>query len=173
MALPSVVILVENLPVPLDRRVWQEAQALRDGGWDVTVIGPRGGGDMRSLIERREGIEIRRYPQRAATGLRGYLVEYLPSMLFTLAWFVPLLIRRRITVVHGCNPPDLFWLMGLLARLRGARYVFDQHDVNPELAATKFGLRSGKGRLLQSVTRFLERRSYHAASLGYDEAVLR
>lgn len=160
-----VVILVENLPVPLDRRVWQEAQALRDAGWSVTIIGPRGAGTMRAWRERLEGIEVLRYPQRAASGLRGYLAEYVPSMIFTFWWLLFARMRGPIHVIHGCNPPDLFWLFGRLGRLWGARYVFDQHDANPELSQTKFGEGSAKGRLLHAATRELEQRSYDAASL--------
>jgi len=159
---PHVVILDENLPVPLDRRVWQEGLALADAGYRVSVISPRGAGDMRRLVERRDGILILRYPQRAASGIAGYLVEYLPSMVFSAAWLIALRSRGRIEVVHGCNPPDLFYLLGRLARLWGAHYVFDQHDANPELAITKWGDRR-IGPLLIRLTRSLERASYRTA----------
>ncbi|HYH93918.1 MAG TPA: glycosyltransferase family 4 protein [Candidatus Saccharimonadales bacterium] len=159
---PRVVILVENLPVPLDRRAWQEALALARDGWAVTVIGPRGGPGMRAWRERSEGVEIRRYPQRAASGLSGYLVEYLPSMVCTGAWLIAERLRGRIDVVHACNPPDLLWVFGRMGR----HFVFDQHDVGPELAATKWGTGGGpKARILGGLTRWLERRSYRAASL--------
>jgi glycosyltransferase involved in cell wall biosynthesis len=160
---PHVVILDENLPVPLDRRVWQEGLALVGAGYRVTIISPRGSGEMASSIESRDGIRILRYPQRAASGLAGYLVEYLPSMAFTAAWLVALRLRGPIDVIHGCNPPDLFFLFGLLGRLWGSSYVFDQHDANPELAITKWGGRRS-GRLLLRVTRALERASYRAAA---------
>ncbi len=162
---PSVVILVENLPVPLDRRAWQEAIALQGAGWDVTVISPRGSGDMARLRDRIDGIEVLRYPQRAARGLTGYLVEYLPSMVFTAAWLLQRRRRGRIDVIHGCNPPDLFWLFGRLARADGGAYIFDQHDVGPELATTKWGGRGPRGRVLATLTRWLERHSYRAADL--------
>lgn len=163
---PSVVILVENLPVPLDRRAWQEALALRAAGWDVTVISPRGAGEMRRLRDRIDGIEVRRYPQRAARGLAGYVVEYLPSMLFTAGWLLRRRAGGRIDVIHGCNPPDLFWLFGWIARAEGGHYVFDQHDVGPELAATKWGRNGGfRARFLASLSRSLESRSYRTASL--------
>ncbi len=160
-----VVVLVENLPVPLDRRTWQEARTLSDAGWDVTVIGPRGDGDMRRFRDRIDGVEVLRYPQRAATGLAGYLAEYLPSMVFTAAWLAWTRLRGPVAVIHGCNPPDLFWVFGGLARLRGGAYVFDQHDANPELSRTKFGERSRKGRLLHRFTLAMERASYRAAAL--------
>ena len=162
---PSAVILVENLPVPLDRRAWQEAVALHEAGWDVTVISPRGSGEMRALRDEIDGIEVLRYPQRAARGLAGYLVEYLPSMIFTAAWLLHRRARGRIDVVHGCNPPDLFWLFGRIAHSRGGAYVFDQHDVGPELATTKWGAQGPRARLLASITRWLERRSYGTADL--------
>jgi glycosyltransferase involved in cell wall biosynthesis len=160
---PHVVILDENLPVPLDRRVWLEARALVDAGYRVTIVSPRGGADMGRLVDRREGIRILRYPQRAASGLAGYLVEYVPSMLFATAWLLALRLRGRVDVVHGCNPPDLFFVLGRLAGLWGARYVYDQHDVNPELAATKWGA-SALGRPLRSLTAALERASYATAA---------
>jgi len=160
-----VVILVENLPVPLDRRVWQEARSLRDAGWSVTVIGPRGGPTMRSLRERKEGIQMLRYPQRAATGLSGYLLEYVPSLFFSLGWLLWVRLRGRIDVIHGCNPPDLFWVIGLLGQAMGARYVYDQHDANPELSQTKFGSRGLRAKALLAFTRWLERCSYRTANL--------
>lgn len=166
---PRVLLLVENLPVPLDRRAWQEARALHTAGWDVTVVCPRGAGDMARLRERLEGVLILRYPQRPARGLAGYLFEYGPSMIFTAAWALYARMRGRIDVVHGCNPPDLFWLFGALARLEGGHFVFDQHDVGPELAVTKWGPKVGFGgiraRALSAVTRWLEARSYATASL--------
>lgn len=162
---PRVVILVENLPVPLDRRVWLEARTLRDAGWRVVVIGPRGGEGMRRLREEIEGIEILRYPQRVAAGLSGYLAEYLPSMGFTLAWFLWARLSGPIDVIHGCNPPDLFWIIGRIGRLWGAPYVFDQHDPNPELSLTRFGNRGLRGKLLYRLTLALEAASFRAADL--------
>jgi glycosyltransferase involved in cell wall biosynthesis len=157
------VILVENLPVPLDRRTWQEARTLADAGWDVAVIGPQGEGPMRALCDHIEGIEILRYPQRPASGLAGYVAEYLPSMFFTLVLLMRTARRGPIDVIHGCNPPDLFWLFSVLPGLRQASYVFDQHDANPELSLTKFGSSGLKGRLLHRLTLWLEQHSYRTA----------
>ena len=160
-----VVILVENLPVPLDRRVWLEATTLRDAGWQVVIIGPRGDRGMRRLRETLDGIEVLRYPQHEAAGLSGYLVEYLPSMVFTAAWLLWARLTGPVDVVHGCNPPDLFWVFGLVGRLWGARYVYDEHDPNPELSATKFGRHGLKGRFLNRLTLMLEAASFRTASL--------
>ena len=162
---PRVLLLVENLPVPLDRRAWQEARALYAAGWDVTVVSPRGAGDMARLRERLDGIQVYRYPQRPARGLAGYLFEYGPSMLFTAAFALYAASRRPFDVVHGCNPPDLFWLFGAVARWRGGHYVFDQHDVGPELASTKWGEHGPRAASLKRVTNWLESRSYRTASL--------
>ena len=100
---PRVVVLVENLPVPMDRRTWQEARALADAGWDVTVIGPRGAGEMRRWRDRIDGVEVLRYPQRAASGLAGYLAEYLPSMLFTAAWLAWTRPRLSSAAASSCD----------------------------------------------------------------------
>lgn len=160
-----MVILVENLPVPLDRRVWAEARSLHAAGWEVAVIGPRGDGEMRRLRDRVDGIDVFRYPQRAATGLSGYLTEYLPSMAFSLAWYIAIRARGRVDVLHACNPPDLFWLIGLANRAMGGAFVFDQHDVGPELAATKFGASGLRARLIRRLTLWLETMSYRTAAL--------
>jgi glycosyltransferase involved in cell wall biosynthesis len=159
------VILVENLPVPLDRRVWLEATTLRDAGWQVVVIGPRGGKGMRRLRERIDGIDVLRYPQREASGAAGYLAEYLPSMAFTSWWLLWARLTGPVDVIHGCNPPDLFWVLGRLGRLWGARYVFDQHDPNPELSLSKFGRDGAKGRFLHRLTIALEAASYRTADI--------
>jgi glycosyltransferase involved in cell wall biosynthesis len=161
---PRVVILVENLPVPLDRRVWLEAQTLRDDGWEVVVIAPRGARSDR-LRDRIDGITVFRYPQHVATGLRGYIVEYIPSLVFSMVWFLWARLRGPIDVVHGCNPPDLFWLFGLVGRLWGARYVFDLHDPNPELSLTKFGASGVRARLLYRLTLAFEAASLRTAVL--------
>ena len=143
--------------------MWQEGRALVEAGYRVTIISPRGGEGMDRFVETRDGIRVLRYPQRAATGLAGYLVEYVPSMVFTTLWLLALRARGRIDVIHGCNPPDLFFLLGRLGRSLGSRYVYDQHDANPELAVTKWGDRRS-GRLLVGLTRALERASYRTAS---------
>jgi glycosyltransferase involved in cell wall biosynthesis len=119
---------------------------------------------MRTFHEHIDGIEVYRYPQRPASGLAGYVAEYLPSMLFTLVLLLRTARRAPIDVLHGCNPPDLFWLFKSLPGLRSAHYVFDQHDANPELSLTKFGSSGLKGRFLHRLTLNLERRSYRAAA---------
>lgn len=144
MASPGkVLILVENLPVPFDRRVWMEATALRQSGYEVSVICPVGKGCEREY-EELEGIHIYRHPlppERSSAA--GYIREYL----WALRWEFRL--ARRVwkerggfDLIHLCNPPDLLFLVALRYKLlRGVRVIFDQHDLNPELYEAKFGKR--------------------------------
>ena len=143
-----ILILVENLPSPFDRRVWQEACALRDAGYVVSIICPTGQGCERSF-EAIDGIHIYRYklPFEAAD-VAGYAVEYAIALTWTfvLAWRV--LLTRGFDVIHACNPPDLLFLIGGFFKLFGRKFVFDHHDLNPELYEAKFGRRDFFHRLL-------------------------
>ncbi|HEX6004933.1 MAG TPA: glycosyltransferase family 4 protein [Burkholderiales bacterium] len=143
-----VLILVENLPSPFDRRVWQEATALRDAGYTVSIICPTGRG-YENRFEAIDGIHIRRYElPLEAEGAKGYAIEYSIALLrtFGLCWTV--LFTRGFDVIHACNPPDLFFLIGRFFKLLGKRFVFDHHDLNPELYEAKFGRRDWMHRLL-------------------------
>ena len=143
-----VLILVENLPSPFDRRVWQEACALRDAGYVVSIICPTGRGSERRF-EAIDDIHIWRYPLPfEATGAAGYAVEYAFALAWTfvLAWRV--LATRGFDVIHACNPPDLFFLIGGFFKLFGKKFVFDHHDLNPELYEAKFGRRDFFHRLM-------------------------
>lgn len=134
-----VLIVVENLPVPLDRRVWLEATTLKAHGYEVSVICPTGRG-WDKHYEEIEGVHIYRYPEpvEAHSGARAYAQEYIYSLwqMFKLARKVRR--ERGFDVIHGCNPPDLIFLLGLRYRLAGVRYLFDHHDVCPELFEAKF-----------------------------------
>jgi glycosyltransferase involved in cell wall biosynthesis len=152
------LILVENLSVPLDRRVWQESTALRQAGWEVHVICPKGTKQDTEAEVVLDGVHIHRYPLRAATGGPiGFVKEYGSAL-----WHTFRLARRlgRFDVVHGCNPPDLFFLVALAMRRRGTRFVFDQHDLVPELYLSRFG--RGRDALYQGVL-LAERLTYRAA----------
>ncbi|AQZ67283.1 glycosyltransferase WbuB [[Actinomadura] parvosata subsp. kistnae] len=152
------LVLVENLSVPLDRRVWQESTALRQAGWEVHVICPKGAKQDTEAEVVIDGIHIHRYPLRAATGGPvGFVREYGSALWHTLR-----IARRlgRFDVVHGCNPPDLFFLVALAMRWRGTRFVFDQHDLVPELYLSRFG--RGKDLLYRAVL-LAERLTYRAA----------
>ena len=137
-------MVVENLSVPTDRRVWKEAQALVGSGHDVVVVSPRGSARDTGAYEHRDGVEIHRYPQReAGGGPLSYFVEYGWAL-----WHIRRLARRlqrqrKFDVVHVCNAPDILYLAVLSLRRRGARIVFDHHDLVPELFEARFGARGG------------------------------
>ncbi|MEV7319704.1 glycosyltransferase family 4 protein [Streptomyces sp. NPDC093970] len=154
------LILVENLSVPFDRRVWQECTTLRDAGWTVHVICPQGSKRDTEPETVIDGVRIHRYPLRAATGgPAGYLKEYGSAL-----WHTARLARRvgPVDVVHACNPPDLLFLTARRLQRQGARFVFDQHDLVPELYLSRFG--RGKDLLYRAVCA-LERRTYRAADV--------
>ena len=144
----GVLILVENLPSPFDRRVWQEATALRDAGYTVSIICPTGRG-FEKKFEAISGIHIWRYALPVeGEGAKGYAMEYAVALAstFWLAWKV--LLTRGFDAIHACNPPDLFFLIGGFFKLMGRRFLFDHHDINPELYEAKFGRRGPFHRLL-------------------------
>ncbi|MFI0235153.1 glycosyltransferase family 4 protein [Streptomyces sp. NPDC016845] len=154
------LILVENLSVPFDRRVWQECLTLRDAGWEVHVICPRGSKRDTEAEAEIDGVRIHRYPLNAATGgPAGYLREYGAAL-----WHTARLARKvgPVHVVHACNPPDLLFLPALRLKRLGARFIFDQHDLVPELYLSRFD--RGEDLLYRAV-RGLERLTYRAADI--------
>lgn len=156
-----VLILVENLSVPFDRRVWQESLALVQAGYQVTVICPMGSKQDTETEVTLEGVHILRYPLSAAPGgPSSYLREYGSALWHSAR--LALRVRRgsRVDVVHACNPPDMLFVVALVLRLLdGTRFVFDQHDLVPELFESRFG---GRG-LWYKVTRVLERVTFALA----------
>jgi glycosyltransferase involved in cell wall biosynthesis len=149
-----ILMLVENLPSPFDRRVWQEATTLRDAGYTVSIICPTGKG-YEKKFEILEGIAIWRYDLLLeGAGARGYALEYSAALLqtFVLCWRV--LATRGFDVIHACNPPDLFFLIGRFFRLFGKKFVFDHHDLGPELYEAKFGRRDFFYRLMLRLERW-------------------
>src|SRR4051812_12687463 len=134
-----VLILVENLPSPFDRRVWQEAGALRDAGYTVSIICPTGRG-CEEKFAAIDGIHIWRYDlPTEADGALGYALEYSAALFWTFLLSLKVLWTRGFDVIHACNPPDLFFLIGGFYKLFGKKFLFDHHDANPELYVAKFG----------------------------------
>lgn len=133
-----ILIVVENLPVPFDRRVWQEANTLKDAGAKVSIICPI----MKGYTARYEiinDIEIYRHPlPLEARGALGYLLEYSAAIYweFVLSWKI--FFKKRFHVIHGCNPPDLIFFTSLFFKPFGVKYLFDHHDINPELYIAKY-----------------------------------
>lgn len=158
-----VLIVVQNLPVPLDRRVWLECQALVRSGYEVSVICPKGPGDP--ALDTIEGVHLYKYkPAPEAVGLLGFVWEFAYSWVRTAALSLRVRRRRRFDVLQACNPPDTYWLLALLWRSRGVRFVFDHHDLNPDLYLSRFGTPTGLGGRLQlGGLLWLERRTFAAA----------
>ena len=137
----KVLIVVENLPVPFDRRVWQEATTLRAAGAVVSVICPKGKG-YEGDYEELDGIHIYRHSLPLdAQGALGYLVEYGAALFHEARLALRVWRRHGFDTLHACNPPDLLFLLGVPLRLLGVRYIFDHHDINPELYEAKMGKR--------------------------------
>jgi len=135
------LIIVENLPSPFDRRVWQEATSLKAAGYVVSIICPTGKG-YEKKYEVIDGINIYRHNlPLEAEGAIGYLLEYSIALFweFYLSWKV--LFKHGFDVIHACNPPDNIFLVGGFFKLLGKKFLFDHHDINPELYEAKFGRR--------------------------------
>jgi glycosyltransferase involved in cell wall biosynthesis len=133
-----VLIIVQNLPVPFDRRVWLECKALIGAGYEVSVVCPKGPKDPG--YEVIDGVEIHKYrPYPGGAGKVGYIFEYLYSFCAT-AWLVAKVWRRRrFHALQACNPPDIFWPLGVFfRRIGGTKFVFDHHDLCPELFESRF-----------------------------------
>ncbi|MEO8908100.1 MAG: glycosyltransferase family 4 protein [Microbacteriaceae bacterium] len=162
-ASPHILIIVQNLPVPLDRRVWLECQALIARGYRVSVICPKGPGDP--ARQHIDGVDIYKYaPAPEAEGFRGFAWEFAYSWVRTARLSLTVWRHRRFDIIQACNPPDTYWLLALLWRVRGVRFVFDHHDLNPELFISRFGKPTSASEKLQfRALRWLERRTFRTA----------
>jgi glycosyltransferase involved in cell wall biosynthesis len=155
-----VLILVQNLSVPFDRRVWLECRSLIDAGFRVAVVCPKAPGDP--TYYRLNGVDLYKYPSYApGTSGVSFVLEYVYSFFATLFLSLRASMRGRFAVVQSCNPPDLFWPIGLLFRiLHGSSFVFDHHDLCPELYQSRF---PDGNRLIYRALRFMERRTMRTA----------
>lgn len=139
----GVLIIVENLPVPFDRRVWQEANALKEAGYDIAVICPKGKGQTHPY-EEIDGIHIYRHslPTEASDSASGFLIEYASALFWQLRLSIKIFRRHGFDVIHACNPPDLIFLIAVIYKVLFRRkFIFDHHDIVPEMFEAKFGRR--------------------------------
>jgi len=158
-----VLIVVENLPVPFDRRVWLESTTLKQAGYEVSVICPMGS-RYPQAYEELEGIRIYRYPPPPPTTTKlSYAWE------FPYCWVQTLRLAARVAretgfdAIHACNPPDTFFLIGFIFKLlRRSKFVYDQHDLCPELYISRFG---GRRAFFFSLLRSLEWATYRTADM--------
>jgi len=158
-----VLILVQNLPVPFDRRVWLEASTLRDEGYLVSIICPASSAYPR-LRETVERIHIYRFPLCwEGRGTVGIVLEYVWSLFFIFSMTTLLSLRRRVDAVHFCNPPDLLFLCALPAKwIWRSKLIFDQHDLCPEVWETKS---QGSNTKILKLLKFFERASYKISDI--------
>lgn len=157
-----VLIIVENLPCPFDRRVWQEARTLSAHGYLVSIICPKGRGYDLSY-ECIEGIHVHRHPMPfEADSALGYGLEYATALFWEFLLSVRIAFGRGFDVIQACNPPDTIFLLGRFYRLFGKRFIFDHHDINPELYEAKFNRRDRWYRLLV----WLERMTFRTARVS-------
>jgi glycosyltransferase involved in cell wall biosynthesis len=159
----KVLILVENLPSPFDRRVWQEATTLSQHGYLVSIVCPTGKG-FEAPYECIEGIHIYRYSlPTEAEGALGYLLEYSAALWHSFRLAFKVRRRHGFDVIHACNPPDLLFIVGVFFKwCCGTKFLFDHHDINPELYEAKFGRRG----LLWKLMVWLERLTFKASDVS-------
>jgi glycosyltransferase involved in cell wall biosynthesis len=157
----AVCIIVENLPLPFGRRTWQEAYTLAEAGYRVSVICPKGRGFEKSR-ETIDGIEIYRHRLWEASGPSGYLFEYAWALISEFWLALKVYRRTRFRILHAANPPDTLFLIALFFKLFGVRFIFDHHDLNPELYEAKFGRRG----LFYRLVCLAERLTYRTATVS-------
>lgn len=163
-ASPRVLIVVQNMAYSFDRRVRNEATALVAAGIGVTVVCPKASADEPDLHEQ-DGVLVRSYPSPAPTaGVVSYLREFVYAWCQTSrhAWRTHR--AEGFGVMQACNPPDTYWALGLLWRLAGKKFVFDQHDLNPEVFLDRFPRPSPRNRVLHRVLLGLERATYRSSA---------
>ena len=159
---PGVLLIVENLSVPADRRVWAEAQTLYQAGYRVSVICPRGKQLDRSSYQEKNGVHIYRFPMPFDGPQRwNFIFEYGWAFLACFGLSLRVWMERGFDVIHVGNPPDFFFPLAWFYRLFGKRFIFDQHDLSPETYLSKFeGVRKG---LLYRILLKSEALSYRAS----------
>ncbi|MCB2112117.1 MAG: glycosyltransferase family 4 protein [Parvularculaceae bacterium] len=159
----KVLIIVENLPVPFDRRVWAEATTLADAGYRVSVISPKLKGYMADY-ELIDGVHIYRHSLCEAGSSRfGYLREYWSALYGQMRLALKVRKERGFDVIHACNPPDLIFVVAAFFKLFfGARFIFDHHDLCPELFEAKFETRG----IFYNALLLLERLTFALADIS-------
>ncbi len=134
----KVLIIVENLPAPFDTRVWKEAISLHKADYEVTILCPKGKG-YELGYELLGGIHIYRHPMpQEGNSSLGYILEYTCALFWEVIYSWWIYLRRGFDVIQGCNPPDDIFMVALPFKIFGVKYVFDHHDVNPELYHSKY-----------------------------------
>jgi glycosyltransferase involved in cell wall biosynthesis len=157
----KILIIVENLPVPFDTRVWKEARSLHENGYAVTVLSPKAK-KYEKGYEFLDGIHVYRHPMpREGNSLWGFVWEFSCGLFWEVLFSWWIYLRRGFGVIQGCNPPDDIFLVALPFKVLGVKYIFDQHDACPELYLSKYDREDA----IYKVQMWLERMSYRCASV--------
>ena len=156
----SILIIVENLPLPFDRRVWQECIALKENGYNVYAICPTGKG-FEEKYQNIQGVHIYRHPlPYEASGILGYFMEYSTALMWEFYLSLKIWKKHGFDVIQACNPPDLIFLVGMFFKyFLGKKFIFDHHDINPELYLAKFGRKD----IFYNILIYLERITFKIA----------
>lgn len=163
----KILIIVENLPVPFDTRVWQEATTLTKNGYLVSVICPTGKGYDRKY-ENIDGVHIYRHNlPTEGNGIFGYFREYWSALFNQIKLAKKIYKTHGFDVIHGCNPPDNIYIVAKKFKKYGVKYVFDHHDICPELSIAKFGLKSLKSKLIYRSQLYFERQTYKKCDFAF------
>lgn len=153
----KILIIVENIPVPFDTRVWKEATSLQTNGYEVTVLSPRAKG-CSEPYQFLENVHIYRHPTaKEGNSPLGYLFEYGYALVWQFVYTSWIFLRRGFRVIQGCNPPDDIFLVALPFKIFGVKYIFDHHDASPELYFSKY---EKKGAFYKAQV-WLEKLTYH------------
>lgn len=160
----KVLMIVENLSVPADPRVWHEARALSQRGLQVAIICPKGKqANNQAAYDYREGIHIYRYTSYTqASGPLGYIQEYTIALIMTFWLSLRIWLKHGFDIIHVANPPDIFFLIGLFYRGFGKKFIFDQHDLASEMFRIRF---NGRLKALYKLLLFMESCSYRTAQV--------
>jgi glycosyltransferase involved in cell wall biosynthesis len=157
-----ILIIIENLPAPFDRRVWQEATTLEENGAKVSIICPKMRGYNRSY-EQINNINIYRYPlPLEGDNSWSYFIEYTAALFWQTFLSIKIFLKDKFQVIHACNPPDTIFLVALPFKLFGTKFVFDHHDINPELYLAKFGRKD----IFYQLMIFLEKMTFKVADFS-------
>lgn len=160
----KVLIIVQNLPVPFDRRVWLEALTLTEAGYRVSVISPKGKNKHILGYEHRCGVHIYRYSVPLdARGVLGYAFEFIYCWCMTAYLSLKILHRHGFDIIHACNPPETYFLLAKLYKPFGRKFIFDHHDLSPEMFLAKYPQK--KGRRLYRFLTYLELQTFRTADV--------
>lgn len=159
-----ILLVVENLSVPFDRRVWREARALKHNGYDVSVISPKGENQDKESRAILEGVEIYRYEIPLSQDSKfGYVKEYFKAFLATFFLYIRITFKQKVDAIHVANPPEIFFPLGWVRKIFGFKFIFDQHDLSPETFFYKFE-NDTENKIFKALL-FCEAQTYKSADL--------